>query len=168
MSDTDAATNPDLILLEGLDALRSAALQAVQGGHRKVYILSESLDPAIYDTDDFRDALRDLVITDRYCQAYILVKDIQPLVERGHRLLELARRLSSKVALRKLTVPPRNNDEAWMIVDTGTLLYKHDDSVYKGYLDSAAGPKCKQLTEAFMSMWEKYGEVDPSLRSQLI
>lgn len=157
-----------LVLLEGMEAFREQALAALRSGQRKVYLLSETLDPAVYDTDEFRDALRDLVIRDRYCKAFILVKDIQPIVERGHRLLELSRRLSSKVSMRKLTVMPRNKDEGYLVAGRSTLLYKHDDHHYKGYLDTAAAPRCRSLVEEFTQLWDLYGEEHPSLRQQLI
>lgn len=168
MDRDDRGADESLVLLEGMVSFRELALAALRAGQRKVYLLSESLDPAVYDTDEFRDALRDLVIRDRYCKAFILVKDIQPVVERGHRLLELSRRLSSKVSMRKLTVMPRNRDEAYLIVGRSTLLYKHDDRQYKGYLDTAAAPRCRSLVEEFTQLWDLYGEEHPSLRQQLI
>lgn len=168
MAEHISETSPELILLDELEDFQKHALKAVSEGRRKVYILSTILDDSVYNTDEFRDALRDLVIQDRYCEARILVKDIKPVVEHGHRLLELARKLSSKVQMRKLNFVPRNSDQAYLIVDDTTLLYKHADDTYKGYVDYAARPKCKLLIEDFMNMWELYGEVDPSLRQQLI
>lgn len=154
--------------LDDLAALRQHALQCVQRGRRKLCILSNTLDPELYDRDEFRDALRDLVISDRYCEARILVKDIRPLVERGHRLLELSRRLSSKVLLRKLTVEPKLKDAGWMVVDTATLLFRHDEALHQGFVDYAAAPRCRQLLEEFTTLWELYGEADPALRQQLL
>lgn len=168
MIQEEKSTASSLVLLDGMESFRDQALAALRSGQRKVYLLSDSLDPAVYDTDEFRDALRDLVIRDRYCKAYILVKDIQPLVERGHRLLELARRLSSKVGLRRLTVMPQNKDSAYLIVGRATLLYKHDDRQYKGFLDTDAAPRCRSLVEEFSQLWDLYGEDHPNLRQQLI
>ena len=166
--DNANAHEASLVLLEGVEAFRERALAALRSGQRKVYLLSETLDPAVYDNDAFRDALRDLVIRDRYCRAFILVKDIQGVVERGHRLLELSRRLSSKVSMRRLTVMPRNKDEAYLIVGRHILLYKHDDRQYSGYLDPDAAPRCRSLVEEFTQLWNLYGEDHPSLRQQLI
>jgi len=168
MTEKISELDPNLALLDELADYQRHALNAVQQGRRKLYILSDLLDDPVYNTDAFRDAVRNLAIKDRYSEVRILVKDIKPLVERGHRLLELARRLSSKVQLRKLTVPPLNNDQAYMIVDNATILYKHVDTVYNGYVDYAAAPKCKLLIEEFNKAWDMFGEVDPSLRYQLI
>ena len=167
---TDISTNnnPDFRLLETLADFQAHALKAVQSGRRHLCVLSETLDSPLYNTDEFRDAVRVLVTQDRYATARFLVKDIKPLVEHGHRLLQLARRLAGKVEVRKLTEPPQNDRCAWLIVDNATLLYKQDEAIYSGYVDYAAAPKCKLLLEEFTNLWELYGEEDPNLREQLM
>jgi hypothetical protein len=161
-------TDSNLILLDELQDFQKHALQAVQEGYRRICIVSDILDEPVYNTDAFRDAVRNLAIRDRFCQVRILVKNIKPAVEHGHRLLELARRLSSKVEMRKLTVAPKDKDQGWLIVDNATLLCKYNDTTYNGYVDYDARPKCKVLLDEFKTLWELYGEVDPSLRYQLI
>lgn len=168
MTDTLPDTAPAFILLDELVDFQAHAIKAVQGGRRQVHILSEVLDEPLYSNDAFCEALHALVVQDRYCEARILVKDIKPIVEHGHRLLDLALRLSGKVQIRKLTVQPKNKDHAYLIVDTSALLYKHNDSVYKGYVDYDNTPKCKLLIEEFTGLWGMYGESDPSLRFQLL
>ncbi len=160
--------NPNFFLLEELAAFRAHALKAVQQGRGQLCILCATLDAPLYNTDEFRDAVRTLVTHDRYGQARFLVKDIRPMIENGHRLLQLAHRLPGKVEVRKLTVAPMNTDSAWLVVDNATLLYKHDDATYNGYVDYAAAPKCKLLLEEFTNLWELYGEEDPNLRQQLL
>ena len=161
-------TNPNLFLLDELADFQAHALKAVQQGQRQLCILSATLDEPLYNTDEFCDAVRVLATRDRYGQVRFLVKDVRPMVEHGHRLLHLARRLSGKVAVRKLTIAPRDTDDAWLIVDHATLLYKHDDAAYKGFADYAAAPKCKLLLEEFTELWDLYGEEDPNLRQQLL
>jgi hypothetical protein len=168
MTTVESDNNPDFHLLEALEAFRVHALKMVQQGRGQLCILSDTLDAPLYNTDEFRDAVRTLVTRDRYGQARFLVKDIRPMIEDGHRLLQLARRLPGKVDVRKLTQPPQNTDHAWMVVDNAILLYKHDDTAYHGYVDYAAAPKCKLLLEEFTNLWELYGEEDPNLRQQLL
>ena len=163
-----SATNPNLLLLDELADFQAHALQAVCQARRQVCILSTTLDAPLYDSDEFYDAVRTLVTRDRYAQARFLVKDIKPMVEHGHRLLQLARRLSGKADIRKLTVDPQNADHAWMIVDEAVLLYKHDDVAYKGYVDYDTTAKCRLLLEEFSNLWDLYGEEDPNLREQLL
>lgn len=160
--------NPEVFLLDELADFQSHALKAVRGSRRQICALSETLDASVYDTDEFRDAVRVLITADRYARARFLVKDTKPMTEHGHRLLQLARRLGERVEIRRLTIQPRNNNHAWLVVDDATLLYKHDESAYLGYVDHSAASKCKLLVEEFNHLWELYGEEDPNLREQAL
>ncbi len=160
--------NPCVILLNELTDFQGHALKAVRDGRRQLCMLSETLDAAVYDTDEFRDAIRIFITRDRYAQARFLVKDTRPMTEHGHRLLQLARRLGERIEIRRLTISPQNNNHAWLIVDDATLLYKHDESTYQGYFDHAATSKCRLLLEEFNHLWDLYGEEDPNLREQVL
>jgi hypothetical protein len=163
-----SANNPNLLLLDELADFQAQALKMASEARRQICILSETLDAPLYNTDEFRDAVRRFATKDRYTQARFLVKNTKPMIEHGHCLLQLARRLSGKVDVRKLTEAPQNTHHAWLIVDNATLLYKHDEDAYNGYADYAAAPKCKLLVEEFTNLWEWYAEEDPNLREQLL
>lgn len=168
MTATTSKNNPNVLLLTELADFQVHALKMIREGHRQLCLLSATLDAPLYNTDEFRDAVRVFAIQDRYAQARILVKDTKPLIEHGHRLLQLARRLSGKVDIRRLTEAPQNTNHAWLMVDNSMLLYKHDEDAYNGYVDYAAAPKCKLLLEEFTNLWELYSEEDPNLRQQLL
>lgn len=168
MAAVTSDNNPALLLLDELADFQAHALKLVQNGRRQLCIFSATLDAPLYNTDAFRDTVRIFATQDRYAHARILVKDTKPLIEHGHRLLQLARRLSGKVDIRRLTVEPQNNNHSWLIVDNDKLLYKHDEDAYQGYVDLAAAPKCKLFLEEFTNLWEVYGEEDPNLRQQLL
>lgn len=160
--------NPNVLLLDELADFHLHALKMIREGRRQLCVLSATLDAPLYDTDEFRDAVRVFATQDRYAEARFLVKDTKPMIEHGHRLLQLARRLSGKVEVRRLTESPKNANHAWLIVDNAVLLYKHDEDAYNGYADYAAAAKCKLLLEEFTTLWELYGEEDPNLRQQLL
>src|SRR5690606_16591758 len=96
-------------------------------------------------------------------QIHILVKETRPLIERRHQLVELSRRLSSKVILRKLTILPENTDMALILGDNDKLLYKNDDSVYRGFVNYDARAEVKRLGEIFNYVWQ-YAESEPGLQ----
>ncbi len=130
--------------------------------------MSKTLDPAIYNSEDFYQHILDLARGDRNTQVKILVKDIQPVVEQGHRLLELARRLSTKVEMRKLLIKPAKDTICYLIGDRKDLLYMHEDQIYSGFVHYDAAQECKVLADEFSHLWEKYSEQDPALRSMLL
>src|SRR5690606_5552024 len=118
----------------------------------------------LYDRDDFASAVSRLVRKDRNARLRILVKDLRPLVEHGHRLLELSRRLSSKVEIRKLLIDAPGAERSFMIGDRELLLFQHEEGVYRGFANYRAGPEITPLLDSFNELWERHSEVSPDLR----
>src|SRR5690554_4130459 len=150
-------------LLDGVTDFQQHALTLVQNCRRNLSILSHNLDSLVYDNDTLVSALSSLARASRYSQIHILVKETRPLIERRHRLVELSRRLPSKVILRKLALLPENIDMAFMLGDNDKLLYKNDDSAYRGFVNNDARAEVKRLGEIFTYVWQ-YAEPEPGLQ----
>lgn len=164
MKEVQSEASEHLFLLEDVAAFAKHARQVVEQSARHICILSESLDPALYDQDDLVDLVSQLARSDRNAQVRILVKDIRPLLERGHKLLTLSRRLSSKVHIRKLLLDPEDKSHSYLISDRGLLLYMHEEGSYQGFADYDAAPRVRQLLEDFNRLWEQHSELSPDLR----
>jgi hypothetical protein len=160
---TVSSVSPDLFLLSSLQDFHTESLKLIQQSRRSIAILSHDLDPLLYGTSEFVQAISDFVRTSRYTQVQILVKNTKPLVETGNKLAKLHQRLSSKVMLRKLTIQPQNTDMGFMLCDTDMLLYKNDDANYKGFANFNAAAEVKRLRESFDYIWQ-YGEPEPELQ----
>jgi hypothetical protein len=167
MKERQSEVSEKLFLLEDAEAFAVHAKQLVEGSRRELAILSELLDPLIYD-HGLTHLISQLARSDRAARVRILLKDIQPLIERGHPLLTLARRLSSKVEIRKLLIEPENEAQAYLTGDRDRLLYLHSDREYQGFANYAAGPEVARLLDSFDHLWERHSEVSPGLRSLII
>ena len=82
------------------------AVELCQGAARNICILSPGLDHAAFDNSGLADAVSTLARRGSQSQVRILISDSRSLVGRGHRLLQLARRLPSIVHLQKLDEHP--------------------------------------------------------------
>ena len=51
----------------------------------------------------------------------------------------------------------------FMLGDTSKLLYKNDESAYRGFYNQAAFPEVKQLQEEFNYLWH-YAEAEPEFQ----
>ncbi len=153
----------DVWLLDGLDDFRNYALQLLQDNRRQLAILTRDLDKDLLGTDEFIHALSAFSRSSRHTQIQILIKDTKPAIETQHGLVRLAQRLSSKIEVRKSTLEPNNKDMAFMLGDTDKLLYKNDDSVYRGFYNSKAASEIKPLREEFNYLWQ-YAEPEPEFR----
>lgn len=157
------SVNETFYLLDGVTDFQQHALMLMQKCRRNLAILSRDLDTLVYDNEAFVSVLSSLARSSRYSQIHILVKETRPLIERRHQLVELSRRLSSKITLRKLTILPENEDMAFMLGDNDKLLYKNDDSAYRGFVNHEARAEVKRLGETFTYVWQ-YAEPEPGLQ----
>ena len=95
------ATHPDDAVLgdtaltfdiEERAALVAVSLSMARQCAQTLTIVSRHLDPAIYDNDPFADAVKDMVLNNRYARVRLLIIDSRPLISTGHRMLEFSTR----------------------------------------------------------------------------
>ncbi len=148
-----SSVSKDLWLLDGLEDFRHYSLELVQHNRRTLAVLTNDLDDLIYGTNEFAEALSIFSRSSRHTQIQILIKDTKPAIESGHPLIRLAQRLSSKILVRKMIVEPNNKDMAFILGDTDKLLYKNDDSVYRGFFNSNAAREIKPLRDSIFILY---------------
>jgi hypothetical protein len=163
MMSTPSTACENLLLLEDVADFQQHALQLAKQTRRHLAILSRTLDAPIYDNDAFVTAISQLARASRYTIIQLLVKDTDPLIERGHRLVRLSQKLSSKIILRKLTLEPNNSNEGFMLCDENGLLYKNNECEYRGFANDSATANIKHLRETFDYLWQ-HAVVEPRLQ----
>ncbi|MGI1677816.1 MAG: hypothetical protein K6L75_03735 [Cellvibrionaceae bacterium] len=168
MSEIVSPTDENLIQLEGEECFLKHAKKITAQATREICILSDELDRPIFNEQELVDTMSAFVRNNRNCTIKILVKNVRPIVERGHSLLLLARRISSKIIIKKLLLDPKDNAIAYVIGDKKLLLYKHSDKEYTGFVNYAAGPESKKLLEEFVYLWEQHSVEDPELKQLTI
>ena len=158
-----SSVSADLRLLTSSEDFHSFALQLLAKTRRHLTVLSNQLDPAVFNSPEFIEALSQFARSSRQVRIQILIKNSKPLAEKGHALVTLAQRLSSKIEIRTLTIEPDNKRMEFMLCDNDGLLYKNDDSVYQGFANFKAGAEVKRFRNTFEYLWQ-YGEPDPNLQ----
>ncbi len=121
---------------------------------RTIRILSPDLDREVFDNDELRDAISTLARRSRYCEIRILVSNTRAIVQRGHRLLELARRIPSLVHFQVLAEHPDLNDDVMVIRDMDGLLFKPGDSAHQGIYEPDSKAIANAYVENFDALWE--------------
>ena len=140
------------------------AVKLCQSAARHLYILSPTLDHAVFDAEALTDAISALARDSRQTEIRILVSDTRPLVSRGHRVLTLARRLPSKVLIQKLAEHPDWNGETIVIRDRDGVLYKPGGSDHDAFYEPDSRASTQRHLELFQELW-RYSEKDVELRS---
>lgn len=139
------------------------AVELARTASRHLRIYSYRLDHEVFDSATLASAIGDLARRGRYSEIRILVSDARPMVQRGHRLLQLSRRLSSSVSIRVLAEHPELPEATYVVRDTDGILYKPDDVGRGGFFEPGSRASAKKFIDGFDALW-RWGERDPRLR----
>ena len=90
------------------------ALALARQAHLSLCLFTHDLDPELYNTPTFVDAARAVAGAHNGGRIRILAHDIDRAVNRGHRLIDLARRLGSQVQIRQT---PRSYHHSFLVAD---------------------------------------------------
>ena len=137
--------------------------ELVRGGERIVRILSDELDPELFDTEALAEELSRIARRGQQCEVRILLKDSHNLSKRRHRIGTLHRRLVSSVQIRKIAYFPEHYVANYVLVDDHGifLIPMEDDKVT--FMNHDDRPLVKHYVEQFDSLWSRSGP-DPELR----
>ena len=126
-------------------------------------IFSRDLDPFLYDREPFLNALSNLCHRNRKARIRFLVQDPTTPVKRNHRLIELARRLSSSIELRQPHEDYRYYNEAFLIADGCGLIHRSLADQFEGTSNFYTPIEAQRKLDFFTEVWER-SEAHPEFR----
>jgi hypothetical protein len=135
--------------------------------NRSIDIISRKLDPVIYDTPEFIEATKQLILKSSRAKVRILVFEPDQIVKRGHRLVNLSMDLSSYITIH---VPNKEHDsfnESLFIADATGYIYRKESERFEGKVNFNDKRASRFLIHEFNEMWEK-SRSDPYLRRALL
>lgn len=149
--------------LNNIAACRDAALRLASQAKRSIYIFTYDLDSNIYDQTDFLEAVKDLAIRSEYSRVKILLQNNEKVQRQGHRLIQLWRRLTSKIEIRRPCQDHIDHPENFLLVDETGYLHRRLYSNYDAIVDFNSKFDTKMLNNFFHEAWEQ-SEPDTDLR----
>jgi 50S ribosomal protein L16 3-hydroxylase len=153
----------DSLFLETRDQQRDTALHMVSQARRSVHLFTRNLDPTLYDNEPFIEAIKQLAIATPNTKIYILMQDPRDVIQHGHRIVELARRLSSHIFIHRAADEDQERLDSFLIVDeVGVMRRPHSDR-FEGSADYYAPGEARQLLKFFNEAWER-SQPEPELR----
>jgi len=142
---------------------RALAIDLARQTKRTLRVLSNTLDPDTFDNLEFTHALSQLARYSRYSDIRLLVVEARPIAQRGHRVLELARKLSTAIQLRRVDCEPATITENFIVADeTGVLCYALREPE-KAWADYHNRPLAENYALQFDELWHRSID-DPELR----
>lgn len=139
-------------------------LEALAWPLRTVRLYSQELDHLLFDRSDVTDALSAFVRRGPPARLVILIHSSSSIVSRGHQLLELARRLDSKIEIRKVPSELAVDRHCCVITDERGYFLLPDRDEYQALANGYDPVQAARLAERFDYLWER-SETDPELRA---
>jgi hypothetical protein len=163
------APNSEDILFATSRELSALSAQMVSQARRSVDIVSRFLEPAVYDTQNFVEAMQRLVVSGRgRAKVRILVLDPAALVSYGnHRVVDLCMKVSSYMEIRRPGPDHQDFNEAMLIVDGKAMIHRKLSDRYEGIANFHAPRRAEQLLERFEALWQQ-GEPDTNFRRLML
>jgi hypothetical protein len=134
----------------------TAVAHALAGQAQRTLLLhTEDLEPAIYNEAAFLDAVSRLARSHGQSRIWILIQDARKIVQHGHRLIEIARRLSSSIQLRRPAPQYRTFHESFLLADGCGYLHRPIAARYEGTANFHDPGKVADYEKYFMEVWER-------------
>jgi hypothetical protein len=141
--------------LNSREQVRSVAQTFVQQAHRELLLYTDDLEPDIFDQQLFLDAASDLVRQHQDARVWVLLEDSRKTVQHGHRLIELSRRLSSQIQLRRPPVQYRDHGMTFLLCDRTGYFYRPLASRYQGTCNFNNPGQTAVHRKRFMEIWDQ-------------
>lgn len=142
---------------------REAACELATRARLELCVLSHALEREVYGHSDFVAAVRALATRHRLARIRILIHSPEWASRSGHRLVELARRLSSFIELRQLNEQDRQLVSEVLIADEHTLLYRESPDTMQSRFSPDEPRQAGPWLRRFEGLWAG-GEAVPGLR----
>ncbi len=153
----------ELLNYRGVGDCAAGILEALRHPRRNLYIYSQTLDHALFDNPDVVDALSSFARSGPPVVLRLLITDTSPITSRGHRLLELARRLDSKIEIRRVPDELAEPEASFLTWDAEGYWLMPDYRAYSAQANHRDPVQANRLAERFNYFWERSSS-DPELR----
>lgn len=140
-----------------------ASVAMISQTRRTLDIVSRHLDPLIYDTVEFTASLQRLIVDSRRASVRIIIMDSTPIIGRGHRLIDLAQRLSSYIELRNPARVHADYNSAFLLADGIGSIHRILADRFEGVVNFNDARAARSLKEQFEEMWPS-ATPDPNFR----
>ena len=151
------------VTFDTIVAAREGLIEVAQAARRHVRILSPYLDHALFNDQAFIDVLSAFARSAPRCQVQMMIMSSKLIVQRGHDLVELARRLDEKIELRLLEEQINPETSSLTVFDHQGYWLLPSYEVYAGVYDLNNPVATRRLTETFDQAWAR-SKPDPELR----
>jgi hypothetical protein len=152
-----------IIPLGDTEGFRKITRHMAEQATRQLDIFTYDLDSRVYDKKPFLKAVQELALSSRNARIRILLQNNDRVQKEGHRLVDLARKLPSRIEIRRPKPEYTDHGENFMVVDATGYVRRRQHNQYAGEADFNDRLKATSYRDLFSAIWES-GEPDSELR----
>ena len=135
---------------------------------RELLLSSDTLSDGIFRDSRVYDALSHFARNDRLARLRIVLHEAAALRERSLPLLDLVRRLPSKIELRCLGEGAPSGLESFICFDRKSFIYFNSEADYSGFACYSARVECERYRTKFHHAWEQLAFPSPELQQFIL
>lgn len=161
MTDRIAKTGARRVLTS-CDETRMAVADLLGYADRGLAILTQNLEPEIYDHEIFLERLKKFILARSFARIRVLIVHPERTMKLGNDFVTMGRRLNSYIEIRHVKPELRDCDDAFCIADDQAIVYRADAASWDGLF--AHDPAVAKIyLERFDKLWQAC-ELEPELR----
>ena len=165
--DCELGVTEDEFSIELREENQLAVARMAQQCQSSIEIVSRDLDPDLFDTNEFIEAVKLMVSNNHRSSIRILVFNPKRVVSRRHRLLDLARTLTSNIDIRVPSYEHMSFSEMIFIADTTGYLHRNYPGRFEATINFNDKRTASNFRKTFNEMWDKASQ-DTNLRKLAI
>lgn len=160
-----ASDSPSVVPVhfDGFEQRRELSAEFAARAVRELALFTPDLEPRVYDHGPFLDAFDRLAKNSPKTRIRVLVRDAQSAVRKGHRLIELARKFTSNVALHRPAPEHVDRGGAYLVVDDSAYVRATSAEGHVGLAAAHDPAGARALLREFDELWAM-SETDAELR----
>ena len=142
-----------LCMLTSMEDVRGAVRRAAGSAQRLMSILTEDLEPDIYDHPVFLETVKRFVLSRSFAKVRVLLHDASRLIGNSNRFIAMSRRLASCIEVRVVAQAYRASTQALLLADEKAIVYRPRFDSWEGVAGFNQPPIVRMHLQEFDQMW---------------
>ena len=162
-SDLETFFGQRVIRFSSRDAFLTHLNTVTRFARREMLIFIQNLPHETLNKRDWISLVSAFVRSNRYAQIKILAQDTKPFRGRRHQLIELAKRLPSKVLIRQCLIDEIKHQTSYILTDESQIIYCNSDEQFSGFANYQARAEVHSIKQEFNYLWQSHSQPDREL-----
>lgn len=152
---SDLTSDGDELAVKSPEMLDEALRQLCFETRHTLLVRAPRLDFPFFRTTELLESVTPLITGGRRNRFQILVDDAQHFMSSNARVIDLARKFSSYVKVRKLPPEYAESEEIYLLSDNQSFLYMNSANSFPARMGRNSPGRVRHLDNSFEKLWER-------------